>query len=415
MPSIHLNSCATHRARTFGFSGEPSFVTTHLVLITLLPLPPFDRPPRIPSPFDVSLRSRFGLVDKSYLDASLRMLSTFEIIDIDGPDRLLRMIVSLHPVLFWMFFVIGSPAMLPTNAHTYPNPCAPCARHRSHVDSSRVRAVQRVRITLGRSSQVQNLAASRLLMFSSSQPSRRKSTIQLSLIFAKFFTSISNSVFSVHFRFARSSLSCPSPGPVLRPSAPPRHHGVLSRILSDTTCNDIASICSINPCSGASGTGTAGARGIHWSVGENELASLRGPFAGGVPCAAFSLFQSLKHPFHSCAAYRCVTLCSYAFSHCSAPGTPGSSHVPRSRTVSDTLSSTVLLQQAAWEGVLRQVSGCAHAAHPWLELLILACVQDDPKAKTGTLRISSGLADLSDTSLLQIVRAVFASLVAINM
>ena len=57
--------------------------------------------------------------------------------------------------------------MLPTNSHTYPNHCAPCARHRSHVDSSWFRLVQRVRMTLGRSSQAHNIAASRCLMFSS--------------------------------------------------------------------------------------------------------------------------------------------------------------------------------------------------------------------------------------------------------
>ena len=57
--------------------------------------------------------------------------------------------------------------MLPTNSHTYPSHCAPCARHRSHVDSSWFRLVQRVRMTLGRSSQAHNIAASRCLMFSS--------------------------------------------------------------------------------------------------------------------------------------------------------------------------------------------------------------------------------------------------------
>ena len=51
-----------------------------------------------------------------------RMLSTFEMTDTDGePDRLSRMMVSLHHVLFWMFFVIGSSAMLTTNsAHELP-------------------------------------------------------------------------------------------------------------------------------------------------------------------------------------------------------------------------------------------------------------------------------------------------------
>ena len=35
----------------------------------------------------------------------------------------------------------------------------------------------------------------------------------------------------------------------------------------------------------------------------------------------------------------------------------------------------VLLQQAAWEGVLRQVRGCARAALPCVELPLLSCVQ----------------------------------------
>ena len=184
------------------------------------------------------------------------------------PDRLSWMIMSLHFVLFYMFFVMGSSAMLRTNPHTYHSPCA---RHRHHVDTSCVRLVQRVRITLGRSSQLQNIATSRWLMFSDSQQSRRNFRIlQLSMIFAKFDTSISNSVFSVRYRFARYSSSCLSL--TLTASAPistPR--GVLSHILSDTTCKGIA------------GTWNAGARGIHWSVGELELDSLSGPFAGPVP------------------------------------------------------------------------------------------------------------------------------------
>ena len=48
--------------------------------------------------------------------------------------------------------------------------------------------------------------------------------------------------------------------------------------------------------------------------------------------------------------------------------TPGSSRARRSPTVSGTLFSTVLLQQVAWEGGLRQVRGCDHAALPWAEL-----------------------------------------------
>ena len=44
--------------------------------------------------------------------------------------------IRLHPVLFWMFFDSGSSAMLPTNSHAKPSPCAPCARQKSHVDYS---------------------------------------------------------------------------------------------------------------------------------------------------------------------------------------------------------------------------------------------------------------------------------------
>ena len=113
--------------------------------------------------FDAFLLFSFGLIDQSYRNASFlgvasttlsiswllsstvsfmalcrrrRMLSTFEMTDIDGPDSLSRMIGPLHPVLFWMFFVIGSSTLLPTNSRTNPSPCAPCPRHKSHVDSS---------------------------------------------------------------------------------------------------------------------------------------------------------------------------------------------------------------------------------------------------------------------------------------
>ena len=54
---------------------------------------------------------------------------------LDGSERLSKMIVSWHSVLFWIFFVMKSSAMLPANFHTYPSPSVPCARHRSHVDS----------------------------------------------------------------------------------------------------------------------------------------------------------------------------------------------------------------------------------------------------------------------------------------
>ena len=97
-----------------------------------------------------------------------------------------------------------------------------CDWHTSNVHNW-FRWVQRVRMTLGRSSQAQNIAASRCLMFSSIHPSRRKSRIRrLSLIFATLDTSISSSVFfSVRCRFARSSSSSVSRGIVVRLSAPP--------------------------------------------------------------------------------------------------------------------------------------------------------------------------------------------------
>ena len=81
------------------------------------------------------------------------------------------------------------------------------------------------------------------------------------------------------------------------------------------------------------------------------------------------------------------------------------------RTVSSTLSSTVPLQQAAWGGVLRPVRGCVHAALPCVVMLLLAGAQVRP----GTLMISPGLAHLSDTGFLRIVRAVIASPLAIKM
>ena len=71
---------------------------------------------------------------------------------------------------------------------------------------------------VGLSSQVQIITASRWLMFSSSQPSRRRSRIlrllmsRLSLTSATFNTSIHNSVFFLRCRSARSSSSCPSRG-----------------------------------------------------------------------------------------------------------------------------------------------------------------------------------------------------------
>ena len=152
-----------------------------------------------------------------------RMLSTFEMIDIDCPVTLSQMIVALHPVLFWMFFVKGSSAMLPTNSHTYPSPCVPCVRHRSHVDSSWFRLVQRVRMTLRTQFTGTEHRCVTVSDFSSSHQSRRKSRIRrLSLIFATFDISISSSVFfSVRCRFARSSSSSVSRGMVLHLSHPP--------------------------------------------------------------------------------------------------------------------------------------------------------------------------------------------------
>ena len=61
------------------------------------------------------------------------MLSTFEMTDIDGPDRLSRMIVSLHPVLF---LDVLRHRIVCDVAHKLAHesqPCAPCARHKSHV------------------------------------------------------------------------------------------------------------------------------------------------------------------------------------------------------------------------------------------------------------------------------------------
>ena len=165
-----------HRARTFSFSGVPLFVDDqsgpdHFASTCLLSIDHLE----FAHLFDVFLPFSVGLIDQSYRNASFlgvvshqlltflvkavfhhpvdvqavhlsnflhdlckrrRTLSKFEMTDIDGPDRPSRMIVSLHPVLFWMFFAIGSYAMLPTNSHTNPRPCVDCARHKSHVDSS---------------------------------------------------------------------------------------------------------------------------------------------------------------------------------------------------------------------------------------------------------------------------------------
>ena len=147
---------------------------------------------------------------------------------------------------------------------------------------------KRVRITLGRRAQVQNIAVSLRLMLSCSQPSRCWSKILLlNLIFVTFDTSISN-LCLLRALSIRSS-SCPSRGLVLRPSAP-RHHGVLGRIVSDTSCNDIASTCSITPMQWRCwGLQCWSSRGLYWSVGERELESLSGPFTSCVPCEAFNL------------------------------------------------------------------------------------------------------------------------------
>ena len=159
---------------------------------------------------------------------------------------------------------------------------------------------------MGRISEVQNITASRWFTFSGSQPSFRRSKIlRLSLIFATLDTSISNSLFSVRSRFARSSSHCPSRGLALRSS----QHLPTSRCLEPHLAATHLHLQQ-HAYSGVAGTCTARARGIYWSVGEPELDSLGGPFAGRVPCVAFSLFQSLlalrcslTQFFHSCAAY----------------------------------------------------------------------------------------------------------------
>ena len=174
-------------------------------------------------------------------------------------------------------------------------------------------------MTLGRSSQAQNIAALRWLTFSASQPSRRRSRIlRLSLIFATFETSICSSVFfSVRCRVARSLSS--SQGDCFCAHQPLPTSRRLEPHLERHPCNDIARTCSITSYNGVAGACTAGAhgictagrRGFYWCVGELELDSLGGPFPSRVPCAACSLLQSLlalrcslKQLFHSCAAHR---------------------------------------------------------------------------------------------------------------
>ena len=129
----------------------------------------------------------------------------------------------------------------------------------------------------------------------------------------------------------------------------------------------------LSPCNGVAGTCTAGARGICWSVGEMELGSLPVccvqplpvvvcpslipdavlPFLRGIPLSdlvVVSLLEFALHPGHPW-----VNSCTC-------------------RTVSETHSWTVLFQWTAWEGVLRQGRGHAHATLPWVELPPLACV-----------------------------------------
>ena len=229
----------------------------------------------------------------------------------------------------------------------------------------------RVSTTLGRSSQAQNIAASRLLTFSGFQQSRRRSRIlRLSLIFATFDTSISSSVFfSVRCRFARSFLM----ETVCALISPSRHHGVLSRILSDTSCNDVAGICSIIlpavaslglallELAGSALPGPAGFTGVsaNWSL--IRLAAPC-PVCGVQPPAVVvgaSVFLEAVLPFVrgtqlSDLALVCllVLLCTWS--------TPVSGRVRPNRNVSGTLSSTVLLHQAAWGVVLRSDWGCVH-------------------------------------------------------
>ena len=191
--------------------------------------------------------------------------------------------------------------------------------------------MQRVRLALGRSSQAQNIAASRNLVFSGSLPSRRKSRIfLLSLIFATFDTSVSSFVFfSVSYRFDRSSSSSSfSRGWFYAHQPLP----TLSR-----TC--------ITPCSDVAETCTAGARGTCWSVGKLELDAVGSPFTSRVSCPSFSFFQSLMDLCCSLVAVltflRGTPLSDFALVYLLALlctwGTPGSGRVRRRRTVSGTL------------------------------------------------------------------------------
>ena len=173
-------------------------------------------------------------------------------------------------------------------------------------------------MTLGRSSQAQNIAASRYLMFSSSHPSRRKSRIRrLSVILATFDTSISSSVlFSVRCRFARSSSSSVSRGMACQPLLTLRCLKLhLERHLLRQRCQHFERHTLQRHCWHLQHLllqwRRCDAHEICWSVGELELDSFGGPLACRVPCAAFSLFQPLlalpcssKEFFHSCTAYR---------------------------------------------------------------------------------------------------------------
>ena len=93
-----------------------------------------------------------------------------------------------------------------------------------------------------------------------------------------------------------------------------------------------------------------------------------------------SLFLEGVLPFlHGISLSDLVLVCLLALLR--TQDTPGSSRARRSPTVSGTLFSTVLLQQVGWEGGLRQVRGCDHAALPWAELPPLAGVKVGPMAR----------------------------------
>ena len=154
-------------------------------------------------------------------------------------------------------------------------------------------------MTLGRSSQAQNIAASKWLTFSNFQPSRRKSRIcRLSLIFATLVTPISKSVFfSVHCRFAHSSSSF-SLGhfPTSRRLEPYLERLPLATILL-AGARGVYALLELEVCTGLSAnrnTTSLAAR----SPAENRVRR-------SASCSRWWPFHcSVKPFFHSCAAHR---------------------------------------------------------------------------------------------------------------